>query len=238
MIENATANFYLSLNNAARAVIERSTANPAGLGSAQGRIEDLSRWHESLAEHPEMIVLRHALNELTMGLFLLTSGLYRPAFVSLRLFLEMSLASVHFSANRLELAEWLNGIRDVKWVTLSDREQGILSVRYADAFFPELRDSVQTYNSIACKIYRELSEFVHCNHYTWGVITDQIAFNHEPHERWLSSFAEASTIVVYALCLRYLKELPKGTLVALSTVVQNCVGHVEPIREYLTEARS
>src|SRR5437762_10572024 len=121
--------------------------------------------------------------------------------------LELSLASVHFSTNRLELAEWLNGGRDVKWASLADGEQGVLSVRYADAFFPDLRDSVRTYNTIASKIYRELSEFVHGNHKTWGVTTDQIEFNEDAHARWLSNFADASTTVVYALCLRFLKEL-------------------------------
>jgi hypothetical protein len=169
MVVNATADFYLALNDAARTSIEQSTDDPTGLGSAQDRVDDLSRWRALLAERPDSVVFWHALNEVTVGLFLLASGLYRPAFVSLRLFLELSLASVHFSTNRLELAEWLGGVRDVHWASLSDSEQGVLSPRYAKAFFPELSESVLIYNAIGRKIYRELSEFVHGNHHTWGI---------------------------------------------------------------------
>jgi hypothetical protein len=233
-MSNATANFYLSLNGATRTSIEQATNQPNELGRAQDRIEELARWRELLAEHPDALVLQHALNQATVGLFLLTSGLYRPAFVSLRLFLELSLASIHFSTNRLELAEWLGGLCDVKWATVSDSEHGVLSVRYAKAFFPELAESAPIYNTISRKIYRELSEFVHGNHNTWGGTTEQIAFNQDLQTRWLSSFAEASTTVVYALCLRFLKELSRQELASVATVVQSCVGHVEPIRDRLT----
>src|SRR5205823_6653593 len=105
---------------------------------------------------------------------------------------------VHFSANRLELAEWLNGARDVKWASLIDQESGVLSTRYADAFFPELRGSVKNYNAIGSKVYRELSEFVHGNQHTWGGMTDQIVFSKELQSRWFSHFSAASTTVTYA----------------------------------------
>jgi hypothetical protein len=233
MVTNATAEFYLLLNDSCRAVVQQATANPSALGIAQDRIDDLSRWLDILAAYPESVVLRHAINEVTIGLFLLNSGLYRPAFISLRLFLELSLATVHFSANRLELAEWLAGRRDLKWATLSDLEQGVLSIRYSDAFFPELRDTVRTYNTIALRIYRETSEFVHGNHHTWGIVTDKIAFNMDLHARWISHFVEASRIVVYALSLRFLKELKKDDLLKLIAVVNGCIGHIESVRDYM-----
>src|SRR5579872_7226888 len=168
MIINASTQFYLALNGAAHTAIGQATADPSQLGRAHQQIDELNRWREALEPRPEGIGLQHAISEVTVGMFLLASGLYRPAFMSLRLFLELSLASVHFSVNRLDLAEWLQGNRDVNWASLIDAEQGVLSSRYTAAFFPELRDSVRAYNSIGSKIYRELSEFVHGNHHTWG----------------------------------------------------------------------
>lgn len=183
-----------------------------------------------LSARPEGIVLQHALNEATVGLFLLTSGLYRPAYLSLRLFLELSLACVYFSANRLELAEWMNGTNDIRWATLTHEESGILSARYANAFFPELRDSVRLYAAIANKLYRELSEFVHGNHHTWGT-TDQIVFDLTLQSRWLQNFQEAVTVVHYALCLRFMKELVPSEMAKVSGVVIDSLGHVAEIRE-------
>jgi hypothetical protein len=230
---NATTQFYLSLNEAARTSIEQATADPTELGNAQQQIDDLNCWGQVLTARPETVAFQNALQEATIGLFLLASGLYRSAFVSLRLFLELSLASVHFSVNRLELAEWLAGSRDIKWGALIDSDEGILSVRYASAFFPELSDTVRTYNAIGLKTYRELSEFVHGNHQTWGGATGQIAFNAQLQSEWLSHFSSASVVVGYTLCLRFLKELARPDLAKLAPIVGATLGHIEAVRDYL-----
>ena len=234
MVDNLTTSYYLSLNAATKVTIEKSTSDPANIGRAQERVDTMNAWLRVLDPRPEAVVFRHAVNEATVGLFLLASGLYRPAFLSLRLFLELSLATIYFSANRVELAEWLNGAADVKWAVLSNEETGVLSLRYADAFFPQLRDSVRMYNTIASKIYRELSEFVHGNHHTWGVLSDQIAFNSSVQDRWLEYFDSASAVVLYASTLRFIKELDKGQLKVISPAIQDCLGHLESVREVLS----
>jgi hypothetical protein len=233
MSSNATASFYLALNDSSRTAIGLATAEPAELGRAQQQIHELDSWRKLLSPRPDGIVLRHAINELTVGLFLLVAGLYRPAFVSLRLFLELSLAGIHFSVNRLELAEWLDGRRDIKWAELINEDNGVLSIRHADAFFPELRGTVRNYNSIGSKIYRELSEFVHGNHHTWGGATDQIIFDKDLQKRWLDHFFSATTIVNYALSLRFLKEINREGLNTISATVHDSLGHIDFIRNYI-----
>lgn len=233
MPSNATATYYLGLHDSVRTAIEQATSDPTEFGPAQQRIHEMNHWRELLLARPDTIVLQHAINEVTVGLFLLVAGLYRPAFVSLRLFLELSLASVHFSVNRLELAEWLNGTHDVKWSSLIDQDSGVLSIRYADAFFPDLRISVRNYNAIGSKVYRELSEFVHGNQHTWGGTTDQIVFNKELQSLWFSHFSAASTTVTYALSLRFLKDLKKEDVIAIAESVNDCLGHIEPIRDFI-----
>lgn len=233
---NPTAIFYAGLHDSVRLAMEEATADPTEFGPAQQRIHELDRWRGLVSMRPEAIVLQHAVNEATVGLLLLVSALYRPAFMSLRLFLELSLASIHFSANRLELAEWLKGSRDVKWSGLMDPDNGVLSTRYADAFFPELRTSVRNYNAIASKVYRELSEYVHGNQHTWGGRTDNIAFDKDLQSRWFAHFSAASTAVTYALSLRFLKDLRTEDVIAVSEIVNDCLGHLEPIRDFLGSA--
>jgi hypothetical protein len=38
----------------------------------------------------------------------------------------MGLASIYFSANKMELHEWLDGRMDIKWSRLVDEENGVL----------------------------------------------------------------------------------------------------------------
>jgi hypothetical protein len=49
----------------------------------------------------------------------------------------------------------------------ADGDGGVISARFASAFFPELKEVVPLYREIARSAYRELSEFVHGNHQTW-----------------------------------------------------------------------
>ncbi len=235
MPPSASTNFYLTLNTATRQAIEQATSDPTNVGQAQHRIDQLNQWREALSARPDSIVLQHAISEVTVGLFLLVSGLYRPAFVSLRLFLELSLASIHFSVNRLELAEWLSGNRDLNWSALIDDNQGVLSTRYANAFFPELREHVRTYNAIGSKVYRELSEYVHGNHHTWGNAAGGIAYDSDLQAKWLSSFDSAGTVVLYSLSLRFLKEMPHAELSGLAPLVADTLGHIEALRDYLVD---
>jgi len=234
---NATTSFYQRLNDAAGIVIASATADPGEIGRVQHQIDELNQWRETLANRPESVALQSAISEATVGVFLLVSGLYRPAFVSLRLLLELSLATVHFATNRLELAEWVQGRRDVRWSILINQEQGVLSHRYSDAFFPALGESVKTYNAIGAKVYRELSEYVHGNHYTWGNTTDTIAFNAALQSRWVSQFEAAKTVVDYALTLRFLQEIGPAELGALSTIIDSSLGHIEPIRDFVRKER-
>lgn len=232
---NATTKFHLSLNEASAAVIKKSTDDPAEIGNGQEYINQLDQWLKAIPNRPESIVLQNAISEAAFGEFLLLSGLYRPAFTALRLFLEMSLASVHFSANRLELAEWFQGKRDVVWASLIDKENGVLSKRYTDAFFPELGNSVQSYNATGSKVYRVLSEFVHGNSQTWDNSPNIIRFDRDLQTTWIKQLESASTVVMYALALRFLKEIDLRQVPDLASTIQSSLGNIEALRDFLNK---
>ena len=176
------------------------------------------------------------MTEAALGLVSLVSGVYRAAFGSLRLFLELALSAEYFAANRLELAEWLRGTRDITWSSLIDSDNGVLSHRYAAAFFPELAPHVSIYNTLARTLYRELSEFVHGNHHTLGLVSDEIAFNADLQNRWLTSFAAAKSIISFALCLRFLSELHVEDRHDLTSTLMSTLGHIDAVRELLSAA--
>jgi hypothetical protein len=233
MAENPTKEYYFALNTASRGVIEAATTDPSSLGPAQQFLDDLQTWRDVLTPRPEAIVLGHSITEATLGLFSLVSGVYRAAFGSLRLFLELSLSTQYFSVNRLELAEWKKGTGDITWSSLIDSDNGVLSHRYAGAFLPELGPHVMVYNTLARTLYRELSEFVHGNHATLGLVSDEIAFDSDLHQRWLANFTTAKTIISFALCLRFLSELPAQARPSLTNTIMSTLGHLDVIRQVL-----
>jgi hypothetical protein len=69
-----------------------------------------TEWRTVLNSGPDSIALEYAISEATVGIYLLAPGLYRPAFMSLRLFLELALATIHFSVNPGELVDLLLGV--------------------------------------------------------------------------------------------------------------------------------
>ena len=232
---NALMKYHLTLNQASAAVIEAAIADPTEVGSGHERINQLDQWSKALKNRPEAAVLRNAISEAALGEFLLVSGLYRPAFASLRLFLEMSFAAIHFSANRIELTEWLQGRKDVVWSALIDAENGVLSRRYADAFFPALRASVDSHNTVAGKVYRNLSEYVHGNSNTWEGSAKSIELDSLLQEKWIQHMEDACTVVEYALVLRFLKEIDLKQTPALAETINSSLGHIEALREFLSK---
>jgi hypothetical protein len=158
-----------------------------------------------------------------------TLGLYRQAFSSLRLALEMAMGCVSFSINKLEHYEWLNGKGDIKWAKLIDKENGVLSVRFSDAFFQDLSPYVDEFNENASKMYRSLSEFVHGNNETWTKSGIQLKLNKDLADHFFEQLFEIGDIILFTLSCRYLNSIAqkdRDTMEFLSTQLN----HIEPIR--------
>jgi len=158
-----------------------------------------------------------------------TLGLYRQAFSSLRLAFEMALGCVSFSVNKLEHYEWLKAKADIKWAKLIDKDNGVLSVRFANAFFQDLSPHISEFNERASKVYRSLSEFVHGNNETWTKSGIQLKFNKDLADHYFEQLFEIGEIILFSLSCRYLNSIAKNdreTMEFLSTQFS----HIEPIR--------
>ncbi|RDU81788.1 hypothetical protein CJF24_14940 [Aeromonas veronii] len=142
--------------------------------------------------------------QLESATFTLTLGLYRQAFSSLRLALEMGLAAIYFSAHRVELNEWIDGRIDIKWSRLVDEENGVLSQRFTKAFCKDLTDDVKSYRIKSISVYRQLSEYVHGNNETWEFSSIKLSYKDELIEKYFESYKDATSVIIFATICRYI----------------------------------
>lgn len=196
-------------------------------------ISDLEVWLDVLNERPESIVLSNAAREYQYSLLALLQGQYRYSFVALRLFLEMSLASLQFSAHEIELRFWTRGQQDFNWQKLISSENGVLSSTFVNAFCEPLRDDSALYRSIAEKVYRECSEFVHGNAHTHNELSQPISMNMAIFTDWHTRAQNIWLVISFALCARYIAFLDFAELQKLEHVITDNLGHHAAVRAFL-----
>ena len=107
-----------------------------GLSRCMQECLDWHAWKEvqsSLGRDPQ--VLEWATKELQFGAYLASIGHYRNAFAQIRLFLELGVSSIEFSANEIFRRKWMSGNRNMKWSTLIDEKAGIYAQEFCLVFF-------------------------------------------------------------------------------------------------------
>jgi hypothetical protein len=90
------------------------------LGRAHHFAACIFEFSEQIYDKAEKSLVATVSSQLESATLSATMGLYRQAFSSLRLALEMGLGAVYFSVHKLELNEWLNGCGDIIWSNLID----------------------------------------------------------------------------------------------------------------------
>uniref|UniRef100_A0A0C1RE98 Uncharacterized protein n=3 Tax=Nostocales TaxID=1161 RepID=A0A0C1RE98_9CYAN len=228
--------YYQEIFDSSNITMNESLKKADELAKVHAFVDDLLTWYDVLKPREEAVILTYAAGELQLSTLSLVAGLYRQSFTSLRLALELSLSTIFFSTNELDFREWRNGERDIYWqqlVCTDSNTQGIFSSRWAKGFFPELIDFVKEYNKIAKDVYRDLSEFVHGNAYTWEVNKAHIVFNDALFKKWLNNFFNLSQVISFALCLRFMKSLDSQKLHRLESHLLESLGHIEEIRRIL-----
>jgi len=194
-------------------------------------------WLDVIPEDSYKILISNSIQSLEIALLSQTYCLYRNAFSSLRLSLEMLFGGIYFSTTLLDFIEWSKSSKDLNWATINDSNNGVLSHRFYNAFFIEAKEDCEEYFTKAKELYRELSEYVHGNQHTW--ITDSEALKIEETEiqlflKCLKSFYEIS---IFTLCLRYLKIIDKHQLEKVEPLIIQNLNHILPIHNYLTTSK-
>lgn len=224
---------YEQIAAATRDIRRLSLADGGPVETAEASISEIRVWQSALRNRPEAVVFAQVISALELGLFALVSGLYRQAYGSLRLAVELVAALSWFSTHRLDLAEWQTGERDLIWKDITNPDEGVLSPRYRKAFFPELNEE-RKYNGLFKKLYRELSEYVHGNARTWAG-PDDIAFDKSLHEGWLTKLETFLLVTNVLLSLRYLQEIDDEQMERLEPILSSRVSQVAAITKYFEE---
>lgn len=200
------------------------------MAKAHAYIGDLDKWASILAPRRESVALKAAMREYQFALLALSLGSYRSAFSALRLFLELSFASIRWSVNEQELREWLRGERDLNWKALADAELGILSKRVLRLYSEFFQDEASVYRSSAEAVYRECSEFIHGNAATNSALPATIQFDPKTFALWHDKADVVRLVVTFALAARYLVELSKLERSTVELGLLDILGHSRSVR--------
>jgi len=229
--------YFNNINTVSQNIFQETIKDTKNLGKIHHTSAFLYEFSESLFDPDEKELLKTISIQLETSAFNMSLGMYRQAFSSLRLAFEMTLGVVYFSINKLEHNEWLIGKNDIKWAKLIDQDSGILSKRFAIAFFPELTDDIMHTNGVAKELYRELSEYVHGNSETWNNYGITLQKDNDLISKYFHLFEKYTNISLLVLCCRYLKSIDEHSIDAISDFLLEEINECSPIREFLGGVR-
>lgn len=189
----------------------------------------------AIAERPEVAVFDSAVKEYQFALFALVSGQYRHAFGGLRLFFELMLATMHFSAHEIDYRMWAKDSKDINWNTLKDNQNGVFSVNFIRAFNPGFSDSAKQFLAIAEVVYRECSEFVHGNAGTHANLPSDITFQEDAFLSWHDKATTMRLAIIFAFSARYLNYVTKEAANRMEPIITDVLGNLPPVQAIFSQ---
>lgn len=189
----------------------------------------------AIAGRPEAAVLDSAVKEYQFALFALVSGQYRHAFGGLRLFFELMLATVQFSAHEIDYRLWAKDSKDINWGSLKDSQNGVFASNFIRAFNPDFSDCGKQYLAIAEAVYRECSEFVHGNAGTHAVLPSDITFKKEAFFSWHDKATTMRLAIIFAFSARYLNYVTKEATNLMEPIITDAIGNLTPVQQIFAQ---
>lgn len=168
---------------------------------------DIKAFEDRIKERPEVTQLRSARKELGYATYAAASGLYRLAYGSIRLFLELSFAAVYFSANELTRRKWLSDRTDFSWSKALDEDEGVLSKAFVREFKDDAIEQAPGYAKSAASCYRHCSQFIHGKASVTDRLPEGFEYSADVLTDWLETSKKAAESVLYLLYCRYANEL-------------------------------
>lgn len=229
---------YRELLTLSESALKRLSEDPERLEiftSAHNEAVDLDQLNNLLVNRVEESMFELARLEYQQAAFSASIAQYRQAHKGLRLFLELALCSVLFSAHEIDSHLWLRGKKDTSWKSINCETRGVFSRHFVGAFFEELNDHCDQYRSLAAKLYRECSEYVHGNRQSFGDMNHQIAYNADSLEAWADRADTARLLVKFAFVSRYLKSASVDTRNDLEVMVLEDFGMLPAVQSIFEE---
>lgn len=201
------------------------------LTASHNYIADFDVFRSAISDRPEVAVLDSAVKEYQFALFALASGQYRHAFVGLRLFFELMLATIQFSAHEIDYRMWARDTKDINWSSLKDNQTGVFSMNFIRAFNPAFADIGKQYLAIAEAVYRECSEFVHGNAGTHAKLPSDIAFHEESFFSWHQKATTMRLAIIFIYSARYLNYITIDSRINLEPVIMDAIGNLQAVQD-------
>jgi hypothetical protein len=197
---------------------------------------DFWNMHAEIAHRPEAQALAYSIREYEAALLALATGQYRHAFTSLRLFFELGLATIRFSAYEIEFRQWSRDTKDINWNALKDEQTGVFAHNFIAAFNEGFAELGKQYRAIAESAYRECSQYVHGNASTHLSPTATLKFDSSLAEAWITRARSIRLAFTFAFVARYLNHIKIGA--GLESTLQDVLGHLQPIQIYFDQANN
>lgn len=208
---------------------------------------DYEIWLDSIGDRLESIIYKNAIKVYQDALGCMLEGHYQSAFMGLRYCFERTLCGVYLSANELELRTWLNGGRDTYWSEIlgkeskhpdvdengcdSNLDKGLFSIKFVNAFFPELQDEIRHFKRMAMSVYRECSEFVHGNPTVLVKIPKHLEFKSELMFLWCEKALIMKRVMFFSFALRYLAYIKDDEKAKIADIIKDDFSTVKPIND-------
>ena len=211
--------------------------------------DDYEKWISILGGAPETIIYRNAVKVYQEAIGNMLMGLYQPAFMGLRYFLERTLVGVYFSGSELELRTWMHGQRDTYWSELigaededkdTDRKKdevnvnkGLFSLKFTRAFFEDIAGNAKAFRALTKNVYRDCSEFVHGNPIALGSLGDKIDYCEDVVVKWNDCADTVARCILYAFMMRYWMFLNEEQRSVVQERLREEFSTTDIIKEYL-----
>jgi hypothetical protein len=222
--------YFSKLNDESQSIFTQSISEKEKIGNLHHLSACIYEFSGYVLDPQEKRILNTVSAQLESSNYNLMLGLYRQAFSSLRLALEMGLAAIYFSASKLEFHEWLDGRMDIKWSVLVHEENGVLSKRFTTAFFNEIGDEAEDYRNKATTVYRKLSEYVHGNNETWINGGIKLTYNENIFDKYCNYYKNVSEVILFAATCRYVKNFNESDRESLQFLPEE-FSHIMEIRK-------
>jgi len=227
-METNCKDHFTNLNTQFGQVIEESFSSNLGpkLVELFQFSDDLNTWTELLKDGTDCTILVSAIQEFELGFQAVVGGQYRYSFIAQRYFLEQICRFIYLSTNELHLRHWKLGLRDISWGSLVDKENGIFSKIFIRAFYSEVESEGDHLITIASKLYRESSEFIHGNFNKIEELPSSIEFNTSLLERWIDFMETSKFLALFLLFMRFSKDIESHDLSKIEDMAKEELGGI------------
>ncbi|WP_123976690.1 hypothetical protein [Streptomyces sp. Ag109_O5-1] len=214
-------------------IVQATRSNEAEINRVLHLEADLAVWLEVLSTHPESQQLRSAHRDFGLAFYAAMSGLYRQAFSSLRSFLEVTVGAIYLSAHEFKRRQWVSGILDISWSSITSKDEGLYSSPFLKEFCPEAMDEKDVVLDDLRQAYRRCSEYIHGKVSTSQLLPTDISYREDITNEWLSTAEKTLTTTLHCLMVRYYKDLPQSGKSTIEGSLEDHFSHLISVRRLL-----